>query len=390
MKIRLANEKDKVGVYKAIGYCFNSDKASIENNIKNGPYNKYEQFIVTVDDNDEVISTFSIIPYTINFEGQKSFFGGVAGVSSLPEYRGQGNIASMFSFALKYMKDNDMVFSGLGPFSFPFYRQFGYEWCYTWQLVSIPLSDLKSFKPAYKYMEINKENCMLFENFRNQCNIKINGPIIREKHIIEEKWNHYINSNSRVYAALNENDEIVSTMVYQIINREIKVSEMYFKDEISRQYLLNFIYRHRSSADSVELILTANDEIRNILPSPRIKYWHWPNKMGRVVIVDKALSLMNIEEEFDDSYTIKVNDNLASWNNQTFKISCKNHKLIVKISDEPIDFEVSIQNMSQLILGHLDGKMAIDLNLITVNNNQKVKMFKKTFTKRTTMLWQEF
>ena len=390
MKIRLATEKDRVGVYEAIGYCFNSDRGTIDNNIKNGTLNKHEQFIVTVDENDDVLSTFSIVPFNINFEGKSVKFGGIAGVSSLPEHRGQGNITAMFEVALNHMKENGVILSGLGPFAFQYYRMMGYEWCFTWQLVSIPIEHLKGFSAAYKYKEIRRENAQELEDFRNKCNKNINGPVIRDQHLIHEKWNQYTNERKRVYAALNENDEIVSAMVYNQEGREIKVSELYFTTETSRQYLLNFLYRHRSMTDSVELIVTTDDEVRNILPTPRIKYWHWPYNMGRVVVVKDALEMLNIKETFEGSYTLKVNDKLANWNNKTFKISCKDNKLSVFECDDPADFEISIQRLSQIVFGHISAEEALKMELIKVNNTEAILSLKKTFTKRTTMLWQAY
>ena len=389
MKFILANENDRKAVYETIGYCFNTHEDGIKNNIEHGPLNKYEQFIVAENDNDEVESVFSIVPFDVFFEGEIVKFGGVAGVSSLPEHRGAGNITGLFKYALQYMKDNNMILSGLGPFAYQYYRMYGYEWTYTWQLVSININDLKGFKAASKYKKLTKENAEEFENFRNECNKKINGPIIRDERIINEKWAHYKNSVSHVYAAY-ENDEIVSMMVYKQEGREIKVSEMYFKNETARQYLLNFLYRHRSMTDSVELVLAVDDEIRNILPTPRLKYWHWPNKMGRVVMVKEALELLKLEEGFDGYYVIKVNDEHAPWNNKNFKLSCNNERLVVSECEEKEDFEVSIQRLSQLVLGHVSGKEAIKLELVKVNNQEKEKLLKKTFTKRTTMLWQEF
>ena len=389
MKFRLANENDRKAVYETIGYCFNTHEDGIKNNIENGPLNKYEQFIVAENDNNEVESVFSIVPFDVFFEGEIVKFGGVAGVSSLPEHRGAGNITGLFKYALQYMKDNNMILSGLGPFAYQYYRMYGYEWTYTWQLVNIKINDLKGFKAASKYKKLTRENAEEFENFRNECNKKINGPIIRDERIINEKWNHYKNSVSHVYAAY-ENDEIVSMMVYKQEGREIKVSEMYFKNETARQYLLNFLYRHRSMTDSVELVLAVDDEIRNILPTPRLNYWHWPNKMGRVVMVKEALELLKLEESFEGSYVIKVNDEHAPWNNKNFKLSCNNERLVVNECEEKEDFEVSIQRLSQLVLGHVSGKEAIKLELIKVNNQEKEKLLKKTFSKRTTMLWQEF
>ena len=390
MKIRLANEQDRVGVYEAIGYCFNSDRGSIENNIKNGTLNNHEQFIVAVNDNEEVISTFSVVPFTINFEGEKVPFGGVAGVSSLPEHRGEGNIANMFVYALQYMKDNNMILSGLGPFAFQFYRKMGYEWCYTWQLVTIPIEDLKSFPAAPKYKELRRENWELFEEFRNKVNSKINGPVIRDQHIINNKWSQYESQRKRVYAALNENDEIISMMVYHQEGREIKVSELYFESEKARQYLLNFLYRHRSMTDKVELIVAVDDEVRAILPTPRINYWHWAYMMGRIVVVKDVLELLKLENSFEGSYTIKVKDDLADWNNKTFKVSCKENRLLVEETDNEADFEITIQRLSQLAMGYISGKEALKLELLKVNNQEKIHLLEKSFSKRTVMLWQEF
>lgn len=390
MKIRLAQENDRRGVYEAIGYCFNTNRDGIENNIKNGDYNKHEQFLVAVNDNEEVISTFSVIPFNMCFEGAKIKLGGVGGVSSLPEHRGEGNIASMFAFALNYMKENKMIFSALGPFAFQFYRKMGYEWCYTWQLVSIPINDLKAFPSAPKYKELKESDAKEFNDFRNEVIIKMNGPVVRDERLSNDKWAHYKNSTSHVYAAYNENNEMISAMVYNQQGREIKVSELYFKEEIGRQYLLNFLYRHRSMTDSVELIITVDDEIRNILPTPRIKYWHWPYMQGRIVCVKEFLNLINVEEPFDGSYTIKVNDSLADWNNRTFKISCKDNKLYVKEAEESADFEISIQRLSQIAIGHLSAKEAVKYDFIKINDLQKIKLLEKSFTKRTTMLWQAF
>ena len=133
-----------------------------------------------------------------------------------------------------------------------------------------------------------------------------------------------------------------------------------------------------------------DDEIRNVLPTPRIKYWHWPYNMGRVVMVKEALELLNIENNYEGSYTIKVNDSLASWNNKTFKLYCKDNKLIVSECDEPADFEFSIQRLSQLVFGHIGAKEAINMELITINTPSLIPLLINTFTKRTTMLWQAY
>ncbi len=390
MKIRFAKDSDKKQIYQTMGYCFNNSQHSIQNNIEHGNLNS-ERFVLATDDNDNIISLFSIIPYVVNFEGHAVNFGGIAGVSSLPERRGEGNIGNLFTFALNYMKENNVILSGLGPFAFPFYRKFGYEWCYSWQLVSFDIEDLKNCISAKKYHRFNKDEANIVEEFRNKVTKNMNGPLIRDDNVINNKWQEYYDNNYYVYGAYDENDVLVSYMVYRMEGKEIKVSEMYFLNETSRQYLLNFLYRHRSQINKVELVLTTLDEFRNLLPSPRINYWQWPNKMGRVVMVKEALELLNIKDNFKGSYTLKINDKYAPWNDKIFQISCQNHHLLVneKITKK-FDYEITIQRLSQLILGHLSASEALSLELIKVNNSNKNDLLTKTFTKRTTMLWQEF
>ena len=253
------------------------------------------------------------------------------------------------------------------------------------------IEDLKNCVSAKKYHRFNKDEANIVEEFRNKVTKNMNGPLIRDDNVINNKWQEYYDNNYYVYGAYDENDVLVSYMVYRMEGKEIKVSEMYFLNETSRQYLLNFLYRHRSQINKVELVLTTLDEFRNLLPSPRINYWQWPNKMGRVVMVKEALELLNIKDNFKGSYTLKINDKYAPWNDKIFQISCQNHHLIVneKITKK-FDYEITIQRLSQLILGHLSASEALSLELIKVNNSNKNDLLTKTFTKRTTMLWQEF
>ena len=387
--IKIATEKERAGVYKTMGYCFNWSEDAIKNNIESGSFNKYEEFIVSLNDKEDVESVFAIIPYDVYFEGKIVRFGGIGGVSSLPENRGAGNIRKMFKFSFEYMKEHNMIFSGLGPFAFQYYRKFGYEWCFTWQLVNIPINDLKDFPAASSYRQLKKEDKELFENFRNHINERVNGPVVRDERLANEKWDYYRNTNHKVYGAFNDKNELVSMMAFKQEGKEIKVAEMYFEDELSRQYLLNFLYRHRSMTEKVELVLHVDDEIRNILPSPRISYWHWPNKMGRVVLVEEALKLLNIKNSFDN-FSIKINDDLAPWNNQTFNVSCVNDKVNVSCDNSLADFEMDINRFSQLIYGHIDATQAIKLNFVKINNKTRIRDFEKLFYKKTTMLWQEF
>ena len=53
--------------------------------------------------------------------------GGIGNVTSYPEVRGKGSVRQLMEKALKEMKEQGTVLSYLSPFSYHFYRKFGYE-----------------------------------------------------------------------------------------------------------------------------------------------------------------------------------------------------------------------------------------------------------------------
>ncbi len=90
-----------------------------------------------LDEDGEMMSTFTISDYIIRFDGQESKMGGIGGVATLPQYRRNGGIRSCFQAALPDMYRQGYDFSYLYPFSTGYYRKFGYECCcqgWQWQV----------------------------------------------------------------------------------------------------------------------------------------------------------------------------------------------------------------------------------------------------------------
>ena len=385
--IKIATLKELPQVYQVMGYGFNWSDSFIKEKSKADKLPENEVYVID-EDNGIVKSVVAIIDYNVNFEGEVVKFGGMAGAATLPEYRDQGNLRAIFEYSLQYMKEHNIILSGLGPFAYEYYRKFGYEWTYTWQIVTLSLKSLKKFEKADKYVRFRKEDSHITEAFRNEYCKYINGSIIDTDSMIEEKWNGYENRNAYVYGAYKD-DKLVSYMVYTIKDRRIYVSEMYFINEKARGYLLHFLSKHTSNLEDVELILLASDGIRNVIDTPRVSYSNWPNKAGRVVDVLKALNMIRTKHNFKGSFTIKVDDSSAPFNEGIYQISCKDNRLNAKIVNKrKADYEISINRLSQLIFGHLCAQEAIKLDLVKINNEKA--QFLEAFNKKDTMIWREF
>src|SRR5690606_42039566 len=76
---------------------------------------------------NELESQMLVLPLEVLFHGETMSMGGISYVSSYPETRGMGNIKKLFTASLDHMNREGMVLSYLDPFSYPFYRKFGYE-----------------------------------------------------------------------------------------------------------------------------------------------------------------------------------------------------------------------------------------------------------------------
>ena len=270
-----------------------------------------------------------------------------------------------------------------------FYRQFGYEWCYDFQIVNCKIDYLKDFEKANSYKTFSYKSANIVERFRNKIICDINGAIYRDEHFIKQQWNKYESKKSKVVGAYF-NHKLVSYMVINFEKDTVKVDEMYYQDESSRQYLLGYLSNYIGKYEKVEFLIQVQDNLRTILPSPRITTWRWPNMMGRIIDVKKVLELYKVNKPFKKDFNLKVIDHMNPYNNKTFYISYKNNKLIVEETNKKDDICININRLSQLLFGFLSAKELIEIGEIFIFNKSIIPVIESLFTKRKTMIWQEF
>ena len=92
---------------------------------------------------DKLAGKVHIIPLEIFLNGQVFKMGGINAVATWPEYRRQGIIKHLLYHSIKEMKKNGQTLSFLSPFSFPFYRKYGWELTFTNKKYDLPIDNLK-------------------------------------------------------------------------------------------------------------------------------------------------------------------------------------------------------------------------------------------------------
>ena len=82
------------------------------------------------DDQGKLASQIMATPFAIDFHGTSYPMAGIGFVASYPEYRSQEESTASCAASWKIVMSRGIVLSYLAPFSFPFYRRYGYEYVF--------------------------------------------------------------------------------------------------------------------------------------------------------------------------------------------------------------------------------------------------------------------
>ncbi len=85
------------------------------------------RFIVVVEMDGGIVSALLCHPAPVYFGEQSVSHSSVGAVATLPEYRKRGCAAAMMTRCVEILSSENICLSSLWPFSFPYYRKFGWE-----------------------------------------------------------------------------------------------------------------------------------------------------------------------------------------------------------------------------------------------------------------------
>jgi predicted acetyltransferase len=147
------------------------------------------------------------------FYGKILSTAGIAGVSTLPEYRHFGCIREIFKYIFTSGKVQRFDTSFLYPFSYRYYRQYGYERILQHKTMKVPFSSIQ-FIPRndkgvlYKSKEQLPELLELYNNYAgryNACFYRENGKYFSETPFKTGKYTYiwYDGDKPRAYASFN-------------------------------------------------------------------------------------------------------------------------------------------------------------------------------------------
>lgn len=235
---------------------------------------------------NQLAAKLHLIPLTCYINGKTFEMGGVSSVATWPEFRRQGAVKDLLYHSLQYMRESGQTISFLHPFSFAFYRKYGWEHTFSEKAYTIPLEMLKQGWGAEgSVRRIEDDTALLHEVYTDYAK-NFNGPLTRdekwwEQRVLKAKWHKA--------AAFSADGNAEGYLLYRVKAGKVTVHEFVYNTLNARKLLMQFIANHDSMAETVEMTVPENDNLPLLVEEPRFEQHIKPYFMARIVDVEAFL-----------------------------------------------------------------------------------------------------
>ncbi|AIF42101.1 GCN5 family acetyltransferase [Virgibacillus sp. SK37] len=317
---------------------------------------------------DKIAAKLHLIPLSCYINGKELPMGGISSVATWPEYRRKGMVKHLLHHALTEMKQNGQMISYLHPFSFAFYRKFGWEHAFTEQHYTIPIEKLKKKWETSGYVRRIEPDISLLNELYSKYAIKWNGMLVRD-----EKWweQRVLKGDVHIAVAYEENAQATGYIMYEVKENTVKVKELVHNSLNAHKLLLHFIGNHDSMAEKVTMVVSEGDQLPLLLDEPRFEQKVEPYFMAR--IVDVAAFLKAYPFTGEGAITITVEDGFFPENTGTYHVELADGTTHVTIREKQKSEQpaiCSIQVLTGMLLGYRRPSDYFKAGLLTANESE--------------------
>ena len=329
------------------------------------------------------------------FDGNAVAARGIAGVASDPVSRGKGNIRELLKQILTLDRENGVLFSGLYPFSHPFYRKFGYEICFEYQKATFPTESLKPFRthdqPQSRLLnpaDGTEALYPIYTAFARQFNFAIARDARTWQRI---KFSDPYKAETICYVlSRGQQDTAYVLFKYrpqpQPFVRTLCLLDYAYVDIEAFYDILQFLYRFSAQAKDIEMFVPDALPLSSLFQeSYDIEASTAGRPMARAVHVENVLKAMR-HPQADGAYSVSVTDDFLPENTGCYRVAyAADGTVTVTRSEGEADLHLTVQTFTQLALGFLDLAQAAYKPDVHINGNEAV--LRQVFVKKPVFLW---
>nr|MBO1352772.1 GNAT family N-acetyltransferase [Enterococcus sp. DIV0212c] len=358
-KVRKIGSDQTEEMFQLAAYAFNSEttdkrKKRFEKIVEHSlNYGYYSEDVLT----SQVIST----PFEVAFHGTTYNMAGIGCVSSYPEYRGQGGISAIMKQLLTELAEEKVELAYLAPFSYPFYRKYGFEQLFEQISYTVKAENWPNV-PATP----GKMRRVLFEEAKSACSgIYSASPKNKRGALIRESWwlDYTLGTDQENQFALYEDEagEVKGYLIYQSSAERFVIKEWGYLTNQAFQSIIRFIGSHNGSSREFQFKTGFDGQnLSYLMPAPLVEMEVVPFMMGRIVDLESFLSKYPFKAGKQESYYLAVEDMYGSWNEGIWELvideSGKSEvRKLEQLSETLAKEELitsSIQSLTQVFMGY--------------------------------------
>lgn len=303
---------------------------------------------------------------TLHFAGKEISCGLVGGVGTDPEYRRGGLVRELFSEMAKACEDRAIPLTILHPFSFSYYRKFGFEHIADHRVLEFPITAL-DFAPRYPDLIRCRE-----DTYGEELATVYNAFAAKGRHLLPKRSNHSFptrDTAKKVYlsrdGAGNPDGYIILEIenyfsVNRMVSINLHVHELVFLTPEALIKLFGFIRMFEGEMETVKLHNTA------MAPEIDLCLRHYMHT--RITVIPDLMARINDVKAFFEavpypaesgSFTFRaVEPPTSPWSgdrtNGTWRVDYGDGKATVtRLPDgADWDFRANIPALTRLVFGY--------------------------------------
>ena len=392
-----AEELDQLSRLHTIVYNSRRDFTKEE---KKDPFSYPPDWSWGVFDKGKLVSAMVEINYLMRFDQHSVPMSGIAGVGTLPEARKGGLVRAIFQKLFLEAYERGVVFSSLCPFSYGYYRQFGYEVACARNRITIPIREFSHLKIKGEFTQIFPgDDCSSLAEIHKIYIDKLNHGICRDFWPDDMAWKYFSKNDPystgiHLFLWRNEEGESRGYIKYEVQKKNddymVSVTELVFKDRDALYGILSifgvlgaqiktFQWLMPSFLNPLDFISADSDMEQQIIL----------RDMTRVINVKTALEKMR-RPRGEGEYVIEVDDNMIAANKGKFLVEYGPEGSRVSLSQRKPDISCDLPVFSQLITGYrtLENALITKQSGLEVSGNRETLY--RVFTQRPQHLTEYF
>jgi len=310
-------------------------------------------------EDERLLASMTLLPLEIWVHGRKMAMGGIAGVATWPEARRKGCVAGLLRHGLETMRGAGQTVSMLHPFSFPFYRKYGWEMTIERKTYTLEPRHFPPRAAVPGRVERVAKDAGLLDGIYEKFASRYTGTIVRTP----EWWERRVFTKPGLAALYYNGDgKPEGYLLYEVKERTMTVHEWVCVSEEARLGLWRYVADHDSMADKLAMTVPVDDPLPFLLPDPRIRQEVVSYFMSRIVDVEGFLAQYPFGPgDGEDAVTLAVEDEHAPWNHGVFRlrIDAVGRARAERMADglqaenaDEADLACDIQTLTALFLGN--------------------------------------